>query len=257
MIPFGGGALDPSGWRTFQNVGCLRSTASSNALTQELVELYFNEEQALPATVLVAESQPGARGRGGKVWSAPEGRGIYLTFVRRASEGEPVSLIPVAVARWLRDAIEENTGVVAGLKWPNDLYVGRRKLAGVLAEARTQGEDTYVAVGIGLNVRGSAASVGVPGATTLEEEGGRPVGLAEILQHVLDRIDRELEAPDWAAEVELWQRESVHHPGDVMTVRRDGQEISGAYAGLSPDGFLRLRTKEGEAVLSGGEVSRW
>ncbi len=257
MIPFAGGVLDPSRWRILQNVGCLHSTASSNLLAREIVELYFNEEQSLPATVLLAEEQPEARGRGGKAWVAPAGKGLYLTLVRPAAEGEPLSVAPIAAARWLRDALEVATHVTAGLKWPNDLYVGRRKLAGVLSEARTQGEDTYVAVGIGVNVLGSAASVGVNGATTLEEEAGHPFELAPVLQAVLDGIDRELAAPQWNREVERWERASLHHVGDRMTVLKEGEEIAGEYLGLSPDGFLRLKTAAGEKILSGGEVKRW
>jgi BirA family biotin operon repressor/biotin-[acetyl-CoA-carboxylase] ligase len=257
MIAFAGGALDPTRWRIFQNLGCLRSTASSNVLVRELIDLYFTEEQALPATVLVAEAQPGAKGRGGKAWSAAPGRGLYLTIVRPAAEGEPLSVVPIAMARWLRDAVEGATRVNAGLKWPNDLYVGRRKLAGVLSEARTQGDDTYVAVGIGLNVLDTAASVGVAGATTIEEEAGRPFDLAPLLQGVLDRIDGELASPDWNHEVERWEKASLHEKGDRMTVLREGEEITGEYLGLSPAGFLRLKTPTGEAVLSAGEVAKW
>src|SRR5262245_29944409 len=105
MIAFAGGLVDPRPWRVVQTLGCLHSTPPSNDLARELVELYFNEEQNLPATVLVAEQQPQARGRNGKIWSAPAGKGIYLTLVRAAGEGEPLSVTPIAVARWLRDAI--------------------------------------------------------------------------------------------------------------------------------------------------------
>lgn len=257
MIPFAGGFLDPTRWRTFQNLGCLRSTESSNALVREILDVYFNEEQELPATVLVAEAQPGAKGRGGKAWKAAAGRGLYLTIVRPAAEGEPLSVVPIAVARWLRDAIEGATRVKAGLKWPNDLYVGRRKVAGILSEARTQGDDTYVAVGIGVNVLDTAASLGVAGATTLQEEAGRAFDLAPLLQGVLDRIDEELASPDWNREVEQWEKASLHEKGDPMTVKREGEEISGEYLGLSPAGFLRLKTPKGETVVSAGEVAKW
>jgi BirA family biotin operon repressor/biotin-[acetyl-CoA-carboxylase] ligase len=222
VIPFAGGALDPRHWRAFQNLGCLAATASSNTLARELVDLYFEEDQTLPSTVLVAEEQVGARGRGGKRWSAPAGRGLYLTFVRRVEEGEPISLVPIAVARWLRDAISDASGVDVRLKWPNDLYVGRRKLAGLLSEARTQGEDTYVAVGIGLNV-----------------------------------VDRELCAPDWASEVARWQKVSAHHRGDPLRVRRNGEEVAGEYEGLTAEGFLRLKTRNGEVTVTAGELLQW
>lgn len=255
MIGFPGGALAARGWRTFENLIGVASTSSSNDLARELIELYFREEQALPPSVLVAEGQPGARGRTGR-WIAPAGRGLYFTFTLRTG-GFPLSLLPIAVARWSREAIREATGVVAELKWPNDLYVARRKLAGILSEARTQGEDTYAAVGIGLNVAGPGASLGVAGATTLEEETGRPVPLAPLLQAILDRLDGELANPRWSEEVGAWERASLHRPGDRMTVRREGLETTGQYLGLDPSGFLRLRTERGEAVVAAGEVAEW
>ena len=256
MIPFAGGELEARRWRAFENLTYLPVTDSSNDLAVNLIDMYFEEEERFPTTVLVAESEPGAHGRRGR-WEAPAGRGLYFTFVREARAGEPISLMPIAVARWVRDAIREATGVRVQLKWPNDLYVGRRKVGGILADARTQGEDTYVAVGVGLNVLGSASTLNVQGATTLEEEAGRAFALAPLLQAVLDRLDAELAAPRWAEEVHAWERASVHRPGDRMTVRREGKELTGRYAGLSPEGFLRLKTPSGETVVSSGEVARW
>jgi BirA family biotin operon repressor/biotin-[acetyl-CoA-carboxylase] ligase len=255
MIAFAKGSLEARHWRTFENLACLARTPSSNDLARELTELYFHEDQDLRPTVLAAESQTAARGRTGP-WVAPAGRGLYFTFVVPAND-VPVSVVPIAVARWVREAVRDQSGVVSVLKWPNDLYVGRRKLAGVLPEARTQGEDTYLAVGIGLNVAGSAESLGVPEATTLEEEAGRPVELAPLLQAVLDRIDGELVAPDWKTEIPRWESASLHKPGDRMTVRRNGEVWTGEYVGLDASGFLRLRTTGGEAVLSAGEVAEW
>ena len=256
MIAFAGGDLVARRWVSFENLTCLTATSSSNDLAREFIELYFEEDQRLPATVILAEGQPLARGRKGR-WVAPAGRGLYLTFVRPAREAEPLSLLPIAVARWIRDAIEEETGVAARLKWPNDLYVGRRKVAGILSESRTQGEETYVAIGIGVNVRGSAVELGLPGATTLEEEAKRPVALAPLAQAILDRLDRELVHPSWEEEPRLWEEASVHRPMDRIAVRREGGEISGEYLGLTSEGFLRLKTASGEEVVATGEVAQW
>jgi BirA family biotin operon repressor/biotin-[acetyl-CoA-carboxylase] ligase len=249
--------VNPTGWSVLENFVAMAEVSSSNDLARELIELYFTEEQALPGTLLVAESQPGARGRRGSAWAAPAGMGLYLTFVKR-SRGEPLSVIPIATARWLRDMLEEQTGVSARLKWPNDLYVGRRKLAGVLSEARTQGEETYVAVGIGLNVKRPASALAQPNATTLEDEAGKPVALAPLLQAVADGLDRRL-AEDFQgdAEVAAWEKASIHRPGDRMTVFREEGSVSGSYLGLDMQGFLRLKTDSGEDRVTGGEVSEW
>ena len=256
-VAFADGTLDPSRWTTFENIASLGVTPSSNDLARELIDFYFQEEQVLPPTLIVAEEQRRARGRNGREWKAAKGRGLYFTFVRRVGGHEPMTLLTVAVARWVRDAIQEASGLVARLKWPNDLYVGRRKLGGVLAEARTQAHDSYLAVGIGINVRGAAEEIGVPHATTIEQETGRSVPLAPLLQAVADRLDRGFEATEWPREVEEWERASIHRPGDRMRVRSEGKEVVGEYRGLDPSGFLRLVTPAGESIVSNGELEEW
>ena len=257
MIAFAGGLIDPARWRTIQNLVCAASLPSTNAFARELVALYFDEGLDLPTTALVAESQPAAYGRTGRAWQAPHGRGVYFTLVRRSEDGEPLSLVPIAAARWAREVLAECTGAALALKWPNDLYVGRRKLAGVLAESSTQGDETYLALGVGINVLGSAADLRVPNATTLEDELGRPFAIVPLLQALLDRFDRELTAPRWSDEVRAWELASLHRPGDRMTVRRNGEGVTGEYLGLDASGFLRLKTEQGVAVIATGEVAEW
>jgi len=98
------------------------------------------------------------------------------------------------------------------------------------------GEDTYLAIGIGLNVLGRARELPVPGATTVEEEADRPISLAAVAQSVLDRLDRELSDPNWKEEASLWEKVAVHSAGDSVTVRRGGNEITGRYLGLTRRG---------------------
>jgi BirA family transcriptional regulator, biotin operon repressor / biotin---[acetyl-CoA-carboxylase] ligase len=219
--------------------------------------MYFEEEQKLRPTVIAAEGQPGAYGRNGRSWAAPPGQGLYFTILRRAAPGEPLSIVPIAFARWIRDVLLQQTGVAVALKWPNDLYVGRRKLAGVLAESRTQGGETGVAVGVGINVLGSAGALAVPNATTIEEEAGRRVPLAPLLQALLERLDTELARPRWDEEIRAWELVSLHRPGDVLTVRQADEEVRGEYLGLDPAGFLRLKTPAGETIVAAGEVAQW
>jgi BirA family transcriptional regulator, biotin operon repressor / biotin---[acetyl-CoA-carboxylase] ligase len=257
VIAYGEGFVDPDRWAVLENLISLVTVPSSNGLGRELIELYFDEDQTLRTTVLLAESQPEAYGRNGRAWSAPPGRGLYLTILLRPAGGDPLSLMPIAAARWAAEVLRETTGVSVELKWPNDLYCGRNKLAGVIAESRTQGEDTYVALGIGINVAGAGAELGVENATTLEEQAGRSLDRAALMQALLDRFDRELAAPRWSEEVRAWERASLHRPGDRLTVRRNGEEVTGQYLGLDPSGFLRLRTESGEAIVSSGEVAAW
>ena len=257
MIAVGDGLLDPARWRVIENCVCAASVPSTNALARELIALYFEEGLDLGTTALIAGEQPGAYGRAGRAWRAPAGMGLYLTIVRSMPPEDPLSVVPIAVARWTSEVLREQTGAAIELKWPNDLYVGRRKLAGVIAESATQGDETYLALGIGINVRGRRGTLGVPHATTLEEETGRRSALVPLLQPLLDRFDRELADPRWRDEVRQWELASLHRPGDRLTVRRNGEGVTGEYLGLDPSGFLRLRTESGEAVIASGEVAEW
>ena len=257
MIHFSDGSIDPNRLQVLENCVFFRSVPSSNALARNLIDMYFEEEQKLRPTVIAAETQPGAYGRNGRSWAAPAGQGLYFTILRRAAAGEPLSVVPIAFARWIRDVLHRETGAAVALKWPNDLYVGRRKLAGVIAESRTQGEDTCVAIGIGINVLGRSGALEVPNATTIEEETGRRVALAPLFQALLERLDAELGQPRWDEEVRAWELVSLHRPGDVLTVRRADEEVRGEYLGLDAAGFLRLKTPAGETVVAAGEVAQW
>jgi len=257
LISCAGGLLDTARWRVIENCICAASVPSTNRLARELIDMSFEEGQQLRPTALIADAQPEAYGRNRRAWQAPSGKGLYLTIVRRTAEAEPLSVVPIAVARWAGEVLNQQTGASVELKWPNDLYVGRRKVAGVIAESSTQGADTYLAIGIGINVAGRANELSVPHATTLEEETGRPTAPTPLLQALLDRFDRELAHPHWADEVRQWERASLHRPGDRLTVRRDGEGVTGEYLGLDPSGFLRLRTPSGEAIIPSGEVAEW
>ena len=112
-------------------------------------------EGAPAGTVVLADHQSAGRGRGGRAWLSEAGAGIWLTLIERpqdvrADRGAGCSASGCDAAL----ALDRYAGGLVGLKWPNDLYLGGRKLAGVLIEARWQdGAPTWVAIGIGINVR--------------------------------------------------------------------------------------------------------
>ena len=90
MIQFADGSLDPRRWSVFQNLACLASIGSTNDLSREVIDVYFREEQALPATVFLAEEQPGAGGpRGGAGAAAPGRRQKPPRGRARAGGGAP------------------------------------------------------------------------------------------------------------------------------------------------------------------------
>ena len=99
-------------------------------------------------TVVVAEEQTAGRGRQGRSWSAPRGRGLTLSLVWKPAAG--LELLPLAAAVAVCEACEQVAPVRCRIKWPNDVWIGERKLAGILIESRPQ--EQWAVIGIGVNV---------------------------------------------------------------------------------------------------------
>ncbi|HTK49584.1 MAG TPA: biotin--[acetyl-CoA-carboxylase] ligase [Gemmatimonadaceae bacterium] len=122
-------------------------------------------------TLVVADEQRAGRGTHGRRWTSPPGTGLWLTLVERPSDAHAVDVLSLRCGLLAAEALEPLARAPVGLKWPNDLYVGGRKLAGVLIETRWRGATPeWVAIGVGLNVVAppieSAAGL-APGATRL------------------------------------------------------------------------------------------
>lgn len=114
---------------------------------------------AAEGLVLVAEEQTAGRGRLGRTWSAPAGAALTFSVLLRPAGVPPTRLgwLPLLTGVAVAAAVRAETGVPASLKWPNDVLVGERKLAGILAEAHSDA----VVVGVGLNVTLSRAELPV------------------------------------------------------------------------------------------------
>lgn len=257
MIEFFGGPFQPEGFRSLANFVFFPSVDSTNAVGRGLIDHAFAEEVELAPTVIAAASQSEGRGRRDREWRSPEG-GIYATFVFRVPGEARLALLPLAAALWVADALAAAAGVETRLKWPNDVLSGDRKLAGVLTEAKTRGEETHVAVGIGVNVLGGAADFG-PDATSAETEAAGAPSLPRLFAEICRGCDRYLAAPADARVVERWLSRSRHAPGAEMSVTASegAAPVVGEFAGLTDDGFLRLRTSGSEIVLATGEVGSW
>jgi BirA family transcriptional regulator, biotin operon repressor / biotin---[acetyl-CoA-carboxylase] ligase len=117
---------------------------------------------APPGTIVLADHQTAGRGRGGRAWQSEAGAGIWLTLIERPEDARAIEVLALRVGLRAARSLDRAAGGTVGLKWPNDLYLRERKLAGVLIEARWQdGAPMWVAIGIGINVR-------VPGSLRAE-----------------------------------------------------------------------------------------
>jgi BirA family biotin operon repressor/biotin-[acetyl-CoA-carboxylase] ligase len=198
-------------------------------------------------TVVIAERQTAGRGRDGRVWQSPPG-GLYLSAVVRPPL--PISAVPpmtLAIGIGLCDAARA-FGAPAVLKWPNDVLVDNRKLAGVLVEAQSQGGKLdSVIVGIGINLDGELAEPVSSTGITLAEGANRVVRREEFIQHLLADVERWIDryvAVGIEAIIPSWQQRMA--PGLAARATIDGAAMTGQMTGLDPDGSLLLRDASGK-----------
>jgi BirA family biotin operon repressor/biotin-[acetyl-CoA-carboxylase] ligase len=215
-------------------------------------------EGAHHGVVVVADEQTAGRGRRGAVWASPPGAGLYLSFVARIGAGSlsTLSLLTLAAGVAVRDGVSAVTGLMADLKWPNDLIVGKRKLAGILAEGIAIGTPHQaVVIGVGLNLQTAAYPPDVSArATSIEGELGRPVDRGELFAAVLISLwDRLALLPQSPGDIlQAWRRAS---PSAIGTrVEWDGRH--GVTAGVDESGALLVTTAERTERIIAGEL-RW
>ena len=256
MNAFFGGPFDPKGYRSLANFVFFPAVDSTNAVGRGLIDYALEEEVELAPTVVAAAVQTEGRGRRGRPWRSPEG-GVYATFVFRVPAGARLPQLPLAAGLWVAEALAAAARIDARLKWPNDVLCGDRKLAGILTEAKTRGEETHVAVGIGVNVRGPVEDFG-ESATTAEAEAASAPSPVRVFEEICRGCDRWLEAPEDARIVERWLARSRHAPGAEIRISPEGAEpVVGAFAGLTEEGYLRLRSNGSDLVVTTGELGSW
>ena len=204
--------------------------------------------------VVFAESQTKGRGRQGRVWLSARGKGLWFSVLLRPSW--PVAAMPrltvaasVAVARVLR----QQTGLDARIKWPNDVTIRGRKVAGILTELH--GAAAVVGIGVDVNCQATDLPAGVP-VTSLALATGQPqdrLALAAALLGALDELYA-LAAQDFDAVVAQWAAWSTTL-GKQLVVQRGQQRLEGHAAALDSDGALLLRKDNGQTDrLTGAEV---
>jgi BirA family biotin operon repressor/biotin-[acetyl-CoA-carboxylase] ligase len=132
-------------------------------------------------TLVVAEEQTAGRGRGGRAWQSGRARGIWMTLIERPRGVDGLDVLSLRAGLRLAPVVERWTDGPVRLKWPNDLYVGDRKLGGILIEARWRGDRAdWVAVGFGVNLVPPDHAPGLPSAAGLGDADVQVV-LAEII----------------------------------------------------------------------------
>lgn len=194
-------------------------------------------------TLVLAERQDSGRGRSGKRWSSAPRAGIWATLVERPRDAKAVEVLSLRVGLRLARVLERWTDAPIQLKWPNDLFVDGRKLAGVLIEARWRDQrPDWVAIGVGINLevphdQGDAAALRDAEAPTVLGEMLPALRAAAFATGPLDDTERaEFDARDLA------RGRAVREP------------LPGVARGITPDGALLIESNGTRTPVRAGSL---
>jgi len=213
-----------------------RLTDSTNERAKELAE-----EGAPHGTLVTADEQEAGRGRQGRVWTAPPGSAVLMSLVLRDLD-ERHALLPLAAAVAVCDALP----VGAAIKWPNDVWIDRRKVAGILVEGRPQ--EGWAVLGIGLNVTTESFPPELADIATSLRLAGHETTPAAVLSDLVAALDGWLRSPP-AAVLEAWRSRDALNGERVQWAQGEG-----IADGIDDSGALRVQTDNGPVTLDAGEV---
>ena len=216
-----------------------RLTDSTNERAKELADA-----GAPHGTLVTADEQEAGRGRQGRVWTAPPGSAVLMSLILRDLD-ERHALLPLAAAVAMCEACD---GVSPGplVKWPNDVWIDRRKVAGILIEGRPQ--EGWAVLGIGVNVTTEAFPEELAEIATSLRLAGYEADPASVLAALVSALDRWIGAPPEAV-LEAWRSRDALRGERVRWA--DGEGVAD---GIDDSGALRVQTDDGPVTLDAGEV---
>jgi BirA family biotin operon repressor/biotin-[acetyl-CoA-carboxylase] ligase len=238
-----------------QRLHFFRTIDSTNAEAMRLAA-----EGAPEGTLVVADEQTAGRGRAGRRWFTPPGSGLAVSLVLRpvlpANQIGHLGLLGgVATVQ----AIESLCNLRPKLKWPNDILVNEKKVAGILGESSHQASGPeWMVLGIGINV-----NTGPPSGTEarhkasfLTEQSGHPLNRVRLLLELVRALAEHYPQLGQTSLVTAWERRMIWRGKRVRVLNPGGTPIEGIALGLAPDGELRLQLHNGRIMsITAGDVS--
>jgi BirA family biotin operon repressor/biotin-[acetyl-CoA-carboxylase] ligase len=233
------------------------SLDSTNDLAKEMAG-----QGAPEGSLVVTEEQTAGRGRRGKSWVSPAGANLlFSVLLRPPMEGDRVFALTMVLSLAALKAVKTVSGVKAMIKWPNDIYVGTRKLAGILTEFSVRGKKIdWVVLGMGINV-GWHPEVpegnGMP-ATSLLEETGQRVSRHDLLLEILKGLEA------YYGDVVLGRMKALYDEwnqnclvlGKAVVIESDMERIEGRALRIDDCGALIIEDSKGnQRRIITGEVS--
>ena len=204
-----------------------------------------------PGTTVIADEQTAGQGRHGHSWHSEQGAGLYCSILL-PRETSPTLTMALGLA--VGEAITASTQLTCDLRWPNDVMIANKKVAGILAHLA----DNAAIAGIGVNVNHAAFPAALAEeATSLRLESGRDESREQLLIALLPAVDHYvgmLVERGPAPIVDLFSRRSSYSSGKRVWVHQGDAILRGTTAGLNDDGFLVVRKDDGsdETIFAGG-----
>ena len=210
--------------------------------------------------VVVANTQSAGRGRVGRSWSSPPGAGLYVSVVLRPA-GSALQLLTIAAGVAVAEGVHAAAGLDPAVKWPNDVHVRSRKLAGILAEAGSSaGAVDHVVLGFGVNILRAAYPPDVAArATSIESELGRSVDRGLVLAECLTALSSRYEMLRRGGVndvIAAWRARAATHLGRVIEWEVDGGRRQGVAHDIDSTGALLVHSGDKIVRVISGEV-RW
>src|SRR5258708_9719214 len=241
-----------------RDIRVFEETTSTNDVAENL-----EREGVKDGVVVFAESQTKGRGRLGRKWISPRRKGLWFSVLLRPPlRPLEVRQLTIAAATALARAIRAQTGVAPEIKWPNDILLQGKKVAGILTELSAELDRVkYVIIGVGVDVNlnpGEFPAELRKLATSLKIETGRKIERAELAVEILRELDRDYDricSGQFEAVANEWEKRCTTI-GRQVTIRMGERKIQGRAESLDTDGALLLLPQHGRLErIVGGDVT--
>jgi BirA family transcriptional regulator, biotin operon repressor / biotin---[acetyl-CoA-carboxylase] ligase len=239
-----------------RDIRVFEETTSTNDVVEKLAR-----DQVKEGVAVFAESQTKGRGRLGRKWISPARKGLWFSILLRPKlRPQEATQLTVASATALRRAIEGSTGLKPKIKWPNDILIGGKKVAGILTELSAELDRVkHIILGIGVDVNLTEFPQDLKKiATSLNIEAGKTISRAELAVNILRELDKDYArvcSGNFESVANEWE-EHCDTIGELVTIHVGDRKLQGRAEALDDAGALLLRTEHGtlEQVI-GGDVT--
>lgn len=210
-------------------------------------------------TLVIAEAQTHGKGRIGRKWISPKSGGIYVSLILRPeSETDEIPAITLIAASSIIKAIKKTCGLEAKMKWPNDIFIGGKKVCGILTEIKAQPDRMdFLVLGMGINVNTPLKKLPQEG-TSLKVESGRDISRSELLRAVLLEVEADyIKFKKCGFSALRGQcRELSLVIGENVKIEEHHKSIQGLAVDIDEKGALTIKLKDGtlKRVFSGDVV---